>query len=140
MTNYIAFLTKKRYYLRMIVSFSVENYHSIREEVVLDLRIPGTAPDLPRFRRSEAKPDIRLPSVVVLIGPNGSGKTTLLSALNATARIASSALPTEENNPVASVHPVSFSGNEGKANTVFCGVTRLIGWRLAKPGNCSTMS
>ena len=89
----------------MIVSFSVSNYHSIREEVVLDLRIPGTAPDLPRFRRSAAKPDIRLPSVVVLIGPNGSGKTTLLSALNITARIASSALPTEENNPIKSFMP-----------------------------------
>lgn len=89
----------------MIASFSVENYHSIREEVVLDLRIPGTAPDLPRFRRSATKPDIRLPSVVVLIGPNGSGKTTLLSALNAIARIASSALPTEENNPINAFIP-----------------------------------
>ena len=89
----------------MILTFSVSNYHSIREEVVLDLRIPGTAPDLPRFRRSAAKPDIRLPSVVVLIGPNGSGKTTLLSALNITARIASSALPTEENNPIKSFMP-----------------------------------
>ena len=84
----------------MIVSFSVSNYHSIREEVVLDLRLPGTAPDLPRFRRSESKPDSRLPSVVVLIGPNGSGKTTLLRALIDTARIALSALPTEENNPI----------------------------------------
>ncbi len=89
----------------MIVSFSVSNYHSIREEVVLDLRIPGTAPDLPRFRRSAAKPEIRLPSVVVLIGPNGSGKTTLLSALNATARIASSASPTAKNNPITSFMP-----------------------------------
>ena len=89
----------------MIASFSVSNYHSIREEVVLDLRIPGTAPDLPRFRRSESKPDIRLPSVVVLIGPNGSGKTTLLKALITTARIASSASPTEKNNPISSVMP-----------------------------------
>ena len=89
----------------MITSFSVSNYHSIQEEVVLDLRIPGTAPDLPRFRRSESKPDIRLPSVVVLIGPNGSGKTTLLRALIDAARIASSALPTEENNPVKSFMP-----------------------------------
>ncbi len=88
----------------MIVSFSVENYHSIREEVVLDLRISGTAPDLPRFRRSETKPDVRLPSVVVLIGPNGSGKTTLLRALIDTARIAST-LPMEESNPINVVMP-----------------------------------
>ena len=74
----------------MIHSISVSNYHSIRDEVVLDLRIPGTAPDLPCFRRSAARPDIRLPAVVVLMGPNGSGKTTLLRALVAAAEIASS--------------------------------------------------
>ena len=45
----------------MIHKFSVSNFHSVREEVELDLRIPGTAPDLPCFRRSAAKPDVRLP-------------------------------------------------------------------------------
>lgn len=57
------------------------NYGSIREEVTLDLRIPGTAPDLTCFRRSAAKPGVRLPAVGVLMGPNGSGKSTLLRAL-----------------------------------------------------------
>ncbi len=66
----------------MIHRISVSNYFSIRDEAVLDLRIPKTAPDLPRFRRSSARPDVRLPSVVVLIGPNGSGKTKLLTALH----------------------------------------------------------
>ena len=66
----------------MIHSFSVTNYHSIREEVVLDLRIPKTAPDLPRFRQSQVKPDIRLPSVAVLMGPNGSGKNNLTPRIN----------------------------------------------------------
>ena len=75
----------------MIHRFSVSNFHSIREEVELDLRIPGTAPDLPCFRRSAAKPDVRLPAVVVLMGPNGSGKTTLLRALVIAADIASTA-------------------------------------------------
>ena len=75
----------------MIHRFSVSNFHSVREEVELDLRIPGTAPDLPCFRRSEAKPGIRLPAVVVLMGPNGSGKTTLLRALVIAADIASTA-------------------------------------------------
>ena len=98
----------------MITSFSVSNYYSIREEVVLDLRIPGTAPDLPRFRRSAAKPDIRLPSVVVLIGPNGSGKTTLFRALIDIALIASSALPTEKNNPISSVQPFFSPETRGK--------------------------
>ena len=84
----------------MIHKFSISNFHSVREEVVLDLRIPGTAPDLPRFRQSKAKPDVRLPSVVVLIGPNGSGKTTLLNALVATAIIASFASSTDRNRPI----------------------------------------
>lgn len=70
----------------MIHSFSVENYYSVREKAVLDFRIPETSPDLPHFRRSEANPAIRLPSVAVLMGPNGSGKTTLLRALVDVAR------------------------------------------------------
>ncbi len=106
----------------MIVSFSVENYYSIREEVVLDLRIPGTTPDLPRFRRSETKPGIRLPSVVVLIGPNGSGKTTLLKALITAAQLASSALPTDANNPIKSLRSLSpfFSPETRGKPTRFC--------------------
>ena len=79
----------------MIHRLSVSNYHSVREEVVLDLRIPGTAPDLPCFRRSAARPDVRLPAVAVLMGPNGSGKTTLLRALVIAADIASTAPLTE---------------------------------------------
>ncbi len=65
----------------MIHSISVSNYYSVREETVLDFRIPETAPDLPHFRWSKAKSGVRLPSVVALMGPNGSGKTTLLRAL-----------------------------------------------------------
>jgi len=76
----------------MIHEFAVSNYFSIYEEAVLDLRIPGTAPDLPRFRQSKAKPDVRLPTVAVLMGPNGSGKTTLLRALVAVMRIAGAKL------------------------------------------------
>ena len=77
----------------MIHIFSVSNYGSIREPVTLDLRIPGTAPDLACFRRSIARPDVRLPAVAVLMGPNGSGKTTLLRALVVLGRAVSS--PTE---------------------------------------------
>ena len=103
----------------MIHKFSISNFHSVREEVVLDLRIPGTAPDLPRFRRSTAKPDIRLPSVVVLIGPNGSGKTTLLNALIVTATIASFASPTERTNPINIFFPF-FSRETRNEPTRFC--------------------
>ena len=88
----------------MIHRFSISNYHSIREEVVLDLRIPGTAPDLPCFRRSTVKPDVRLPTVVVLMGPNGSGETTLLRALVAAFEIASSGMG-EDRSPIRNLIP-----------------------------------
>ena len=103
----------------MIHTFSISNYQSIREEVVLDLRIPGTAPDLPRFRQSAVKSDVRLPSVVVLMGPNGSGKTTLLKALVETAEIASSASPAEKNNPIKALLPFASTNTMGEP-TRFC--------------------
>ena len=98
----------------MIHTFSVSNYQSIHEEVVLDLRIPGTAPDLPRFRHSVARPDIRLPSVVVLMGPNGSGKSTLLKALIQITRIASSASPAAQHNPIKMFLPFASTKTRGE--------------------------
>ena len=102
----------------MIHKFSVSNYHSIREEVVLDLRIPGTAPDLPCFRRSAVKPDIRLPTVAVLVGPNGSGKTTLLRALVAVAEIVSS-VPLAGSSRTNAMLPFPSESTQG-GPTVFC--------------------
>ena len=72
----------------MIHKIIISNFGSIRDSLELDLRIPGTTPDLPRFRASSARPETRLPSVVALVGPNGSGKTTILNALSSTARFA----------------------------------------------------
>ena len=103
----------------MIHTFSVSNYRSIREETVLDLRVPGTAPDLPRFRQSAAKPDVRLPSVAVFMGPNGSGKTNLLKALVETALIAFYASPAEKNNPIEALLPFASSKTVGEP-TRFC--------------------
>ena len=89
----------------MIHEFAVSNYFSIYEEAVLDLRIPGTAPDLPRFRPCLAKPDIRLPTVAVIMGPNGSGKTTLLRALVGLVRIASVSNLSTEETPINTLLP-----------------------------------
>lgn len=88
----------------MIHVFSVSNYRSIRETVTLDLRIPGTAPELARFRQSAANPDVRLPTVAVLMGPNGSGKTTLLRALVDLGRIVAS--------PADTVHLLPFLSDQ----------------------------
>lgn len=72
----------------MIHRFLVSNFQSIREDAELDLRIPGTTPERPYFRRSSSPPDVRIPSVVALVGPNGSGKTALLRALTTAIRFA----------------------------------------------------
>lgn len=72
----------------MIHRFRVNNFQSIREDVELDLRIPDTTPEMPCFRGSRSRPDIRLPSVIALVGPNGSGKTALLRAIMATVNFA----------------------------------------------------
>ncbi|MDD9820843.1 MAG: AAA family ATPase [Nitrospira sp.] len=102
----------------MIHSLSVSNFRSIREEAVLDLRIPKTAPDLPRFRQSQVRPDIRLPPVVVLMGPNGSGKTTLLRALDMVIRIVRTPWR-EDETPVKRIRPF-FSPTFRDKQTRFC--------------------
>ncbi len=65
----------------MIHQFRVSNFQSIREEISIDFRVPGTSPELPCFQRSPSRPEARIPSVVALFGSNGSGKTTLLRSL-----------------------------------------------------------
>lgn len=102
----------------MIHSLSVSNFRSIREEAVLDLRIPKTAPDLPHFRQSQARPDIRLPPVVVLMGPNGSGRTTLLRALDMVIRIVRTPWR-EDETPVKRIRPF-FSPPFRDKQTRFC--------------------
>ncbi len=65
----------------MIHRFSIENFYSIREEQVVDLVLPRTTPELPRFPASHADETIRLPTVIALFGANASGKTNVLRAL-----------------------------------------------------------
>lgn len=72
----------------MIHKIIISNFGSIRDSLELDFRIPGTTPDLPRFRVSSARPETRLPAVVAFVGPNGSGKTTILDAIISTVRFA----------------------------------------------------
>ena len=72
----------------MIHKIIISNFGSIRDPLELDFRVPGTTPDLPRFRASPSRPETRLPSVMAFVGPNGSGKTTILNALSSTAQFA----------------------------------------------------
>ncbi len=72
----------------MLHRISVGNFQSIRDPVTLDFRVPGTTPERPWLRRPTARPDLRISTVIVLIGPNGCGKTTWLRVLADTIRFA----------------------------------------------------
>ena len=65
----------------MLHWISINNYQSIQDEVTLDFRVPRTTPEKPWLRSHSSSSDVRVPTVVALIGPNGSGKTALLRAL-----------------------------------------------------------
>ncbi len=89
----------------MIHKFQVSNFQSVREEISLDFRIPGTTPELDCFRRNPYQPEIRLPSVIAMFGPNGSGKTTLLRSLVATMSFAANSYYDSGSNTVKSFIP-----------------------------------
>ena len=95
----------------MIHRFYVKNFQSVREGVELDFRVPGTTPDHPRFRR-RAGSSVRLPSVVVLVGPNGSGKTTLLRAMTSTANFMARSFDYRGDEGV--LHFFAFQSPEGR--------------------------
>jgi len=67
----------------MIYRVEIENFLSIRDRQVVDLRISAKVPD--RFDRFEPLfngASTRTPKVVALFGANASGKTNVLRALN----------------------------------------------------------
>ncbi|GMM59934.1 AAA family ATPase [Novosphingobium pituita] len=67
----------------MLFELSIENFYSIKEPQVIDLRVAGNAPDLPgRFAPIWAGASERAPKVVAIFGPNAAGKSTVLRALS----------------------------------------------------------
>lgn len=66
--------------MRMILRLEIENFYSIRDRHVLDLRVPLTTPDDPRFLEVPGQ-NWRVPTVIAILGANASGKTTVLRAL-----------------------------------------------------------
>lgn len=65
----------------MLYRFEVENFHSIRDQQVINLLVAPNVPD-PERRYAEIFPgsDLRAPKVIAIYGANASGKTTLLKA------------------------------------------------------------
>jgi len=66
----------------MIYRLEIENFYSIRDPQVIDLRISKSVPDYPeRFAPLFPGAFDRAPKVVSLFGANGSGKSSVLKAL-----------------------------------------------------------
>lgn len=66
----------------MLSHLEIENYMSIRDTQVIDLRVPANVDDTPeRFASAWRDAKERVPKVVALFGPNASGKSTVLRAL-----------------------------------------------------------
>ncbi|TIW94449.1 MAG: abortive infection protein [Mesorhizobium sp.] len=66
----------------MLYRLEIENFYSVRDLQVLDLRIPKNVPDYPeRFAPIFPGAGDRAPKVVALFGANGSGKSSVLKAL-----------------------------------------------------------
>lgn len=67
----------------MIHRLEIENFHSIRERQVIDLRVADNAPeDGARLAPLWPGASERAPKVVTLFGPNASGKSNVLRALS----------------------------------------------------------
>lgn len=65
----------------MIISFSVQNFRSIRDEVTLDFRATTDKHQEEYFVVDILKPKLRILKMAMLYGANASGKTSILLAL-----------------------------------------------------------
>ena len=66
----------------MLYRLEIENFYSVRDPQVLDLRVPKNVIDFPeRFAPIFPGSEGRAPKAVALFGPNGSGKSNVLKAL-----------------------------------------------------------
>ncbi len=67
----------------MIYKIEIENFCSIRDRQILDLRVPANAPrDNHRLASCWLGSDERAPKVIAVFGANGSGKSNLLRAVS----------------------------------------------------------
>lgn len=67
----------------MLYQIEIENFLSIRDRQVVDLRINAKVPDrFDRFAPIHPEATTRVPKVVALFGANASGKTNVLKALS----------------------------------------------------------
>ncbi len=66
----------------MIISFSVQNFRSIREKITLDFRATSDKHQQEYFVVDIPKPKMRILKMAMIYGANASGKTSILLALD----------------------------------------------------------
>ncbi len=67
---------------KMIITFSVQNFRSIRNKVTLDFRATSDKTLEDYYVVSVEKPKLRILRMAMIYGANASGKTNLLMALD----------------------------------------------------------
>ncbi len=66
----------------MLYLLEIENFYSVRDAQILDLRIPKSVVDFPeRYADIFEGSEERVAKTLALFGPNGSGKSTVLKAI-----------------------------------------------------------
>ncbi len=85
----------------MLYKIEIENFYSIRNTQVLDLRVPANAPnDNGRLASCWKGSSERAPKAVAVFGANGSGKSNLLRALSFGAWFISSSFGLDPHHPM----------------------------------------
>jgi hypothetical protein len=88
----------------MLHKIEIENFFSVAEKQVMDVKVSENAPDLECFK-SNPSGDGRVPLVIGVYGSNASGKSTVLRAITATASFVQHSFSIAPNNPIPLFNP-----------------------------------
>ena len=100
----------------MILNFSVQNFHSIKDKVTLSFEA-GTSDDLEDYYVIKPKEGIRVLKLGLIYGANASGKTTILKALDFLRDMVLN--PLEKKNDTFDFKPFLFDNHTPHENTIF---------------------
>lgn len=100
----------------MIINFSIKNFRSIKDEIILSFEANKTD-DLEDFYIFQPKDNIRLLKIAIIYGANASGKTNILLALNLLRNLALK--PKNKKTDVLDFEPFLFDKETIKQNTTF---------------------
>jgi hypothetical protein len=100
----------------MIINFSVQNFHSIKDKVTLSFEATAIK-DLEDYYIIEPKPGLRLLKLGLIYGANASGKTTILKALDFLRNMVLN--PFEKKTDTFNFNTFLFDEKTPKENTIF---------------------